>query len=90
MKRALSDPLKRVWPGGRGVLLGVVTASLLTALLASGCAMVPQNRRKHLADPLMSADGDLLLNAGRRKLYTSRESAGGGDAAPAGGGCGCQ
>ena len=39
---------------------------------------------------MMSADGDLLLNASRRKLYTSRESAGGGDAAPAGGGCGCQ
>ena len=68
----------------------LATALLVTALLASGCAMVPQNRRKHLADPLMSADGDLLLNASRRKLYTSRESAGGGDAAPAGGGCGCQ
>ena len=57
---------------------------------SSGCAMVPQNRRKHLADPMMSPDGDALLTAGRRKLYTSRESAGGGDAAPAGGGCGCQ
>jgi hypothetical protein len=52
--------------------------------------MVPQNRRKYLADPMMSPDGDALLTAGRRKLYTSRESAGGGDAAPAGGGCGCQ
>jgi Domain of unknown function (DUF4266) len=60
------------------------------ALGAGGCAMVPQNRRKHLADPMMSPDGDALLSAGRRKLYTSRESAGGGDAAPAGGGCGCQ
>jgi len=73
--------------GWRRALLGVL---LTASLLASGCAMVPQNRRKHLADPLMSADGDLLLTAGRRKLYTSRESAGGGDAAPAGGGCGCQ
>jgi hypothetical protein len=72
--------------GWSRALLGVLT----TALVASGCAMVPQNRRKHLADPMMSADGDLLLNASRRKLYTSRESAGGGDAAPAGGGCGCQ
>jgi Domain of unknown function (DUF4266) len=62
----------------------------LTAALGAGCAMVPQNRRKHLADPMMSPDGDGLLTAGRRKLYTSRESAGGGDAAPAGGGCGCQ
>jgi hypothetical protein len=67
-----------------------MAALLVTALLASGCALVPQNRRKHLADPMMSPDGDLLLTAGRRKLYTSRESAGGGDAVPAGGGCGCQ
>jgi hypothetical protein len=66
------------------LLLGVA------ALGSSGCAIVPQNRRKHLADPMMSPDGDALLTAGRRKLYTSRESAGGGDAAPAGGGCGCQ
>jgi hypothetical protein len=83
--------LKRVWTGRSCSWLGVlVTASLVTALVTSGCALVPQNRRKHLADPLMSVDGDLLLNASRRKLYTSRESAGGGDAAPAGGGCGCQ
>jgi hypothetical protein len=82
---------KRTWTGQRPATLGrLLTTLLVTALLAGGCALVPQNRRKHLADPLMSADGDLLLNAGRRKLYTSRESAGGGDAAPAGGGCGCQ
>jgi Domain of unknown function (DUF4266) len=74
----------------RGVLATVALVAAVAALLASGCAMVPQNRRKHLADPMMNADGDLLLNASRRKLYTSRESAGGGDAAPAGGGCGCQ
>ena len=67
-------------------LLALATA----ALLAGGCAMVPQNRRKHLADPMMSPDGDPLLTAGRRKLTTSRESAAGGDAAPAGGGCACQ
>jgi hypothetical protein len=82
----LTPAWKRTWTARSRALLGVVVA----ALLVSGCAMVPQNRRKHLADPLMSADGDLLLSASRRKLYTSRESAGGGDAAPAGGGCGCQ
>ncbi len=87
MKRTL----KRIWTRRSRASLGVLlAASLVTALLSSGCAMVPQNRRKHLADPMMSADGDLLLNASRRKLYTSRESAGGGDAVPAGGGCGCQ
>lgn len=74
--------------GGR--LVRLVAAGVVTALLAGGCAVVPQNRRKHLADPMMSLDGDPLLAAGQRKLYTSRESAGGGDAAPAGGGCGCQ
>jgi len=52
--------------------------------------MVPQNRRKHLADPMMSPGGDALLAGAQRKLYTSREAAAGGDAAPAGGGCGCQ
>lgn len=67
-----------------------ILLAALAALGSTGCAMVPQNRRKHLADPMMSPDGDALLTAGRRKLYTSRESAGGGDAAPAGGGCGCQ
>ena len=64
--------------------------ALTAALLWSGCAMVPQNRRKQLGDPMMAPDGDVLLTGGQRKLYTSRESAGGGDAAPAGGGCGCQ
>jgi hypothetical protein len=65
-------------------------ALLASALAGTGCALVPQNRRKHLADPLMSPDGDALLAGGRRKLYTSRESAAGGDSAPAGGGCACQ
>jgi hypothetical protein len=83
--------LKRTWTrSGPGTLARLLTALLVTALLGGGCALVPQNRRKHLADPMMSGDGDLLLTEGRRKLYTSRESAGGGDAAPAGGGCGCQ
>ena len=83
--------MKRAWTRrGPSTLTRLLTALLVTALLAGGCALVPQNRRKHLADPMMSPDGDLLLTAGRRKLYTSRESAGGGDAAPAGGGCGCQ
>ncbi|HTB60150.1 MAG TPA: DUF4266 domain-containing protein [Polyangia bacterium] len=83
--------MKRAWTRRRpSTLTRLLTALLVTALLAGGCALVPQNRRKHLADPMMSPDGDLLLTAGRRKLYTSRESAGGGDAAPAGGGCGCQ
>jgi lysozyme family protein len=59
------------------------------ALLA-GCAVVPQNRRKHLADPMMSFDQDALDAHRRQKFYGTREAAAGGDGAPAGGGCGCQ
>jgi hypothetical protein len=61
-------------------------------LLATGlgaCAVVPQNRRAKLAEPVMRADDE--LNAHRkRKLYTTREAAAGGDGKPAGGGCSCQ
>jgi hypothetical protein len=71
-------------------LAALIAGALTAALLAGGCAIVPQNRRKHLADPMMSVDGDVLLTGARRKLYTSRESAAGGDSAPAGGGCACQ
>lgn len=75
----------------RSIASAIAVVCVVTAVLgAGGCAIVPQNRRKYLADPMMNPDGDALLTAGRRKLYTSRESAGGGDAAPAGGGCGCQ
>lgn len=66
-------------------------ACLTLALLASaGCAVVPASRRAHLADPMMSVSGEPLEKHQRRKLYTSREAAAGGEGAPAGGGCGCQ
>jgi hypothetical protein len=64
----------------------------VTALLASllvGCVVVPQNRRRYLADPTMQAEDGPLEEQARRKLHTSREGAGGGDGKPAGGGCGC-
>ncbi len=63
---------------------------LVAALFASGCATVPQNRRAHFADPMMSLTGEPLDAARRQKLYDTREGAAGGDGAPAGGGCGCQ
>jgi hypothetical protein len=51
---------------------------------------VPQNRRAHLADPMMSLTDEPLDAARRQKLYDTREGAAGGDGASAGGGCGCQ
>ena len=66
-------------------------AALALAVLAvSGCATVPQNRRAHLADPMMSLTDEPLEAARRQKLYDTREGAAGGDGASAGGGCGCQ
>ncbi len=66
-----------------------VAAAAATWLL-SACATVPQNRRAHLADPMMGLTGDALDTARRQKLYDTREGAAGGDGATAGGGCGCQ
>ena len=65
--------------------------ALIVAVAAlCGCAVVPQNRRKRLADPMMQLQGAELERYQRTKLYESREAAAGGDGAPAGGGCGCQ
>jgi hypothetical protein len=69
-------------------LLGLVV--LVLGLLAGGCATVPQNQRKHLADPMMNFEVDSLDAAKRQKFYDTREGAAGGDGLPAGGGCGCQ
>ena len=69
--------------------LGVL--ALVGALLATaGCAVVPQNRRKHLADPMMRFQTDSLDAHAHQKMYSSREAAAGGDGEPAGGGCACQ
>jgi hypothetical protein len=56
----------------------------------SGCVVVPQNRRSHLADPMMSVSDPRLEAYRKEKFYTSREGAAGGEGAAAGGGCGCQ
>jgi hypothetical protein len=59
-------------------------------VFASGCATVPQNRRAHLADPMMAISDDPTEAYRKQKLYTTREGAAGGDGVAAGGGCGCQ
>ena len=68
----------------------VRTTLLLTGLTLSGCVMVPQNRRAHLADPIMDFEPDPLETHRKQKFYSTREAAAGGDGAVAGGGCGCQ
>jgi uncharacterized protein DUF4266 len=75
---------RRRMPALRAVVLLLVAATL------AGCAIVPQNRRARLADPIMQL-GDEPLDAYRKqKFYGVREGAAGGDGATAGGGCGCQ
>jgi uncharacterized protein DUF4266 len=66
-----------------------IGAGLAIALLGA-CATVPQNRRAHFADPMMSLTPETLDAARQQKMYDTREGAAGGDGAPSGGGCGCQ
>lgn len=67
-----------------------LAAAALAAAL-SGCVIVPQNRRVHLADPIMQFDeGDATEQHRKQKFYSTREGAAGGDGVAAGGGCGCQ
>jgi len=63
---------------------------LLLALACSGCAIVPQNRRAHLADPIMQIGDEPTEAYRKQKFYGVREGAAGGDGTAAGGGCGCQ
>jgi hypothetical protein len=67
----------------------ILVLALTTAVLTA-CATVPQNRRAHLADPMMGLRDEPLDAARRQKLYDTREGAAGGDGTTAGGGCGCQ
>jgi hypothetical protein len=68
----------------RSVLLFVLSLTI------GGCAIVPQNRRARLADPIMQLDEDPLESHRKQKFYSTREGAAGGDGVAAGGGCGCQ
>lgn len=65
-----------------------ITGGLL-ALGLLGCAVVPQNRRQHLADPTMQMVECPLEARAKSKFHTAREGASGGDGQSAGGGCGC-
>jgi len=63
---------------------------LLLLALVSGCVVVPQNRRGHLADPMMKLACSRLDGYRNDKLHSTREGAAGGNGQPAGGGCACQ
>jgi hypothetical protein len=66
-----------------------LVAVAVLASIASGCAIVPKNRREHLADPTMKPDEDVMRDRAHARIHDTREGAAGGDGEPAGGGCGC-
>jgi hypothetical protein len=70
--------------------LAALALAAVLATTSAACVVVPQNRRKHLADPMMRFQTDALDAHAHQKLYGSREAAAGGDGTPAGGGCACQ
>ncbi len=72
------------------IRLMLTLAGLGLGLALGGCAVVPQNRRAHFADPMFTDADDALDAHRKRKLYTTREAAAGGDGKRAGGGCSCQ
>jgi hypothetical protein len=63
---------------------------LLLALYASGCVVVPQNRRGQWVDPMLRLESDRLDAHRRQKLYATREAASGGDGQATGAGCSCR
>jgi hypothetical protein len=67
----------------------VAAIALACGAAGAGCAMVPKNRRQHLADPTMQPTDDPLRDKAADKMHTAREGAAGGNGEPAGGGCGC-
>ena len=62
---------------------------IVIVLATASCAIVPRNRRQHLADPTMQPNEDVLRDRAHAKIHGAREGAAGGDGEPAGGGCGC-
>jgi hypothetical protein len=63
---------------------------VLLIALVTGCAIVPQKRRAHWADPMLRLDSDRLDAHRRQKLYSTREAASGGDGQATGAGCSCR
>ena len=50
---------------------------IVAMVVGSGCAIVPKNRRRYLADPTMQPDEDVLRHRAHAKIHTAREGAAG-------------
>lgn len=75
------------FPPGR-LRAGVLAATLMCLMGASGCAVVKPYEREVLADPIMDPNTGFAKQTLREKFLSTREgSAGGGTGL--GGGCGC-
>ena len=61
---------------------------LALVVLAGGCAIVPQNRRAHLADPIMAFTRAPISQDFLDHVFESREGSRGATGG-SGGGCGC-
>ncbi|MFC1719759.1 DUF4266 domain-containing protein [Pseudomonadota bacterium] len=61
---------------------------IMLGTAVTACAPVQPWERGRLAQPQMALEGDPLLSAMDRHIYTSKEAASGG-VGPSGGGCGC-
>jgi hypothetical protein len=81
MKTGSAIPLR-----ARAALSALSAAA--AALLAAGCAAVPQKDREFLADPAMRPIQDELESSLEGHNQALREGAAGGQAG-SGGGCGC-
>lgn len=88
MKRPL--PASVAPPRPRLRLVTAALGLLLGLALVNGCVVVPQNRRGHLADPMMRFSCSRMDGYRNDKLHSTREGAAGGNGQPAGGGCACQ
>jgi len=62
--------------------------ALIGSIGSAGCALVPQNRRAHLADPIMSFSPNPVSSVYLEHVYEAREGARGATGI-VGGGCGC-
>jgi hypothetical protein len=69
--------------------LAALAAIAALLLGATGCATVPQYRREHIADRIMSFNAQAKVDVRLMKSFDAREGSTGGTGG-AGGGCACK